>query len=185
MKRKFLIYITALCVINLSAQNDDEVNHPKLLQKLALDIGAIPISVTTGDHPNLSSYSFVLGYQVVKRLDLRINADVFNLFENESDNLNDYDLYERLIGLSLGVKYSVFKGNKYSFIDRASPKFVGKFGVGISPEYSEHESFFYDFSVRACIGSVPYIGIGINQQLYFSIFKSNLSSFYISFGLDF
>jgi hypothetical protein len=185
MKRFLLIIVSTCIMINLNAQRFNETNYPKLFQKLVLDIGAIPFSASIGDNPNMSSYNFSLGYQVTKKLDVRINADVLYQFEYEPNSVPNIYLYDRILGLSLGANLIAFKGKSDTFLEKASFGIVGKFGAGVSPERLEQQSLFYDISFRTYLGNIPYLGLGINHQMYDSSFKTNFSSIYLSFGLDF
>lgn len=185
MKRFFLIIVSTCIMLNLSAQRYNETNYPKLFQKLVLDIGAIPFSAPIGDNPNMSSYNFSLGYQIAKKLDIRINADVLNQFEYKPRFIPDIYLYDKILDLSLGANLNAFNGKSDTFLEKASFGIVGKFGVGVSPEHLEQQSLFYDISFRTYLGNIPYLGLGINHQMYDSSYKSNLVSIYLSFGLDF
>ncbi|MFA5647523.1 MAG: hypothetical protein WC951_04360 [Bacteroidales bacterium] len=187
MKRLFLTAIAASMMLNLSAQRYNETEYPKIFQKLVLDIGATPFSVPIEGNSKISTYNFSLGYQIGKKADIRFNADILNQFENYYTSPNTSGIYfsGRLVNLSLGTSVNIFNGKNDSFLKNISSNLVGKLGIGISPEHKEQESIFYDVSFRTYFGNIPYIGLGINHQMYGSSYKPNSANIYISFGLDF
>jgi hypothetical protein len=180
MKRFFLIIVSTLIVVNLNAQRYNDANYPKLFQKLVLDLGAIPLSVPVNDNVRMTAYNFSLGYQFTKRLDIRMNADVFHQYKYMP---YVFFLYDRILGLSLGANFNAFKGKSGTLLEKTSLGFLGKFGVGVAEK--EQQSLFYDFSARTYFGNIPYVSLGINHQFYDSSYRSNLVSLYVSFGLDF
>lgn len=180
MKKIIMILVSTLVIGNLLAQKEGEINQPKLFQKLVLDIGATPLSSSFGDNLQMTTYNFALGYQVIKRLDLRLNLDVLNIFE-ENINLN---YYERLLGLSFGIGCIAFYGKEETFFKNTSLGFVGKFGAGIEPQSRMQESLFFDISTRAYLGKTPYIGLGINYQITDIFMGADFASLYFTFGID-
>jgi hypothetical protein len=185
MKKLLLIIASASILTNLPAQEGNETGYPKLFQKLVLDIGAVPYGAPIGDNPGMSSYDFSLGYQLTKRFDFRLNADVLNQIEYKPRVFNDTYLYDRLLDLSFGTNFRAFKGKSDTFLEKVSFSVFGKFGAGVSPEHLEQQSLFYDVSVRSYLGNFPYLGLGINHQMYDSSYKPNLVNIYFTFGLDF
>jgi hypothetical protein len=185
MKKIILILVSTIIMCNLFAQKENEIGQQKLLQKLVLDIGATPLSTSFGNNPQLTSYNFSIGYQVIKRLDVRLNLDLLNIFEENSEVNNNLNYYEKLLGLSLGIGCNVLKGKEDSFFKNTSLGFVGKFGAGIAPESREQESLFFDISARAHLGKTPYIGLGINHQITDIFMGEDFTSLYFTFGIDF
>jgi len=184
MKRTIFLVISTLIMGNLHAQKKIETSQPKLFQKLVVDVGAVPLSTSFGN-PQMTSYIFSLGYQVIKRLDVRLNLDLFNVFDKNREVNSSSNYCERLFGLSLGLGYSALKGKGDTFFKNTNLGFVGKFGAGIISESREQESLFFDISARAHISTIPYIGLGINHQMYFSTIEPDLTSLYLAFGIDF
>ena len=179
MKKTVLLLATMLIVGIISAQKPFEEKTAKVFDKLVVDIGAIPFSTSNLQQTQVSAYNLALGYKFSKRFDFRINTDLYNLFD-----ANETNSYERLFGLSLGTNYLLLAGQNNSLLNKADIHLVGKFGAGISPENMEQESLFYDVSMRTYFGK-SYLGIGSNNQLFGSSIKPNLSTLYISFGIDF
>lgn len=184
MKRIIWIIVSTLIVGTINAQEKDANNQIKLFQKLVLDVGATPLSTSFGDNPQLTSYNFSIGYQIIERLDVRLNLDVLNNFEKSKVNGSAYN-YERLLGMSLGLGCTALKGKSDTFIKNTRLGFVGKFGAGINPDSSEQESLFFDIAARAYLGNIPYIGFGINHQITDIFNGSDFTSLYFTFGIDF
>jgi hypothetical protein len=186
MKRTYLIILPILVIGNLFAQEQDDIAQHKLLQKIVIDIGATPLSKSFGDNPHMTSYNFSLGYQINKRLDLRLNLDILNIFSEEINEWNrTLNIYERLLGPSIGIGFIAFNGKDDTFLKNKSLGFVGKFGVGIEPQSRMQESLFFDISTRAYLGKIPFIAIGINRQIT-DVFKgSDFTSLYLAFGINF
>jgi hypothetical protein len=185
MKKIILILVSTIIMCNLFAQKEDEIGQQKLFQKLVLDIGATPLSTSFGDNPQLTSYNFSIGYQVIKRLDVRLSLDLLNIFEENSEVNSNLNSYERLLGLSIGLGCIALKGKDDTFFKNTSLGFVGKFGAGIAPESREQESLFFDISARAHLGKTPYIGLGINHQITDIFMGEDFTSLYFTFGIDF
>lgn len=184
MKRIIWIVVSTLIVGNIYAQEKDLNDQIKLFQKLVLDVGATPLSTSFGDNPQMTSYNFTLGYQIIERLDVRLNLDILNIYEKNSQ-VNSPNYYERLMGMSIGLGCIALKGKSDTFFKNTRLGFVGKFGAGISPESSEQESLFFDISARAYLGKIPYIGLGINHQITDIFNGSDFTSLYFTFGIDF
>lgn len=185
MKRIIWIVVSTLIVGTINAQDKDVNDQIKLFQKLVLDVGATPLSASFGDNPQLTSYNFAIGYQIIERLDVRLNLDVLNNFEKNSEVNSSSYYYERLLGMSLGLSCIALKGKSDTFFKNTRLGFVGKFGAGISPESSEQESLFFDISARVYLGKIPYIGLGINHQITDIFNGSDFTSLYFTFGIDF
>jgi len=183
MKNIILIILSALLIINLSAQEVKKDNYPKILDKLVLDFGAMPMSAPMTGEFNLNSYSISLGYQITDNFDLRINNDMFNIIG--PSYIGDIKVfpYGKVLAFSLGANYRVLRGKGDSFMKNTSLALVGKLGFGLNREFMEQDAFFYDFSVRAYLGKIPYVGIGINQ-IYFDVLDDSLLSLYFTFGID-
>lgn len=185
MKKFMLIFVFTLIIRTLLAQNTAENVQPKLFNKLVLDLGATPASISFGDNTQMTSYNFALGYQVIKRLDIRLNMDVMNFFDNNDQEGSNQKYYERLLGLSIGIGFIAIKGKEDSFFKNTNLGFVGKFGAGIEPASNEQKSLFFDISARAHLGKIPYFGLGINHQISDVFTGSDFTSLYFSFGIDF
>ena len=183
MKNIILIILSALLVINLSAQEVRKDNYPKILDKLVLDFGAMPMSIQLIGEHKLNSYSISLGYQITDNFDLRINNDMFNVIGPSITDGFKVISYEKVLAFSLGANYRVLRGKGDSFMKNTSLALVGKLGFGLNREYMEQNAFFYDFSVRGYLGKIPYVGIGINQ-IYFDVLDDSLLSLYFTFGID-
>ncbi len=184
MIRKALIAVLLVVSISLIAQGQEKDANFKPFNKIVLDLSGTPLSITNADDMQLYAYGLAMGYQFNDRIDIRINVDQF-IFSYKFDDLNsDRYLVDRLIGLSLGSNITVFKPKDDSFFANSTLGLVGKFGAGISPKYREQESLFYDLSLRANIGKVPYIGLGVNHQ-FGDILIENDISLYFTFGLSF
>lgn len=192
MKKSFLIFVSTIIMLSVSAQNEESTGVQKVFQKLVLDVGAAPFSKSIDDERQMYYYNFGLGYQVIKRVDVRLCIDIFDLhnsdyYESPFEYSRSEDACDRLWGMSLGVNYKAFKGKKGTFLDNTSVAFMGKFGTAITVKYSEQESWFYDFSTRLYIGRIPYFGVGINHQNFDTFFgeDSDFTSLYLVFGMDF
>ncbi|MCF8372722.1 MAG: hypothetical protein K9H64_13940 [Bacteroidales bacterium] len=191
MKKSFLIFVSTIIVLSLSAQNEELTGTQKICQKLVLDAGAAPFSQSIDDDRQMFTYNFGFGYQVFKKMDVRLCIDLFDLHQANyySDPVPysvSIDAYHRLWGMALGVNYKAFKGKKGTFLENAGVSFLGKFGTAITVKYSEQESWYYDFSTRIYLGDVPYIGAGMNHHSELLLgMDSGFTSLYLAFGLDF
>ncbi|HIE15657.1 MAG TPA: hypothetical protein EYP69_01910 [Bacteroidales bacterium] len=188
MRTIYSIIIATLITFNLNAQKEKVDNYPKLFKKLVLDIGAVPISISNSNYYKISSYSLGLGYQVTNNFDIRINNEIFTLSEKYDfggySSLAD-KTYRNLWNISLGANYKVLNGKSGTRMENTSLSFVGKFGAGISTEFMEQETLFYDLSVRGYLGRTPYIGIGVNRTFSDYYINRSIMSLYLSFGIDF
>jgi hypothetical protein len=184
MKRVLFLFAATIMTVSLSSQEANKPGQSKFFQKIVLDIGAIPFSTSFGN-PRMTGYNFTLGYQVIKRLDVRFNLDVYNYYDKNREPNYPLHYDEKLIGLSIGLGYVAFKGKDNSFLNHKSISFIGKFGAGISPEDSTQQTLFFDLAARVHLGIIPYISFGFTDQMYFSEIDPDLKSLYISFGIDF
>ncbi len=184
MIRKVLITVLLVASASLIAKSQDKDASFKPFNKIVLDLGAVPMSITNTDDMQFYAYSLALGYQFNDRIDIRINVDQFNFSYQNYEFMSERYSAERLIGLSIGSNVTVFRPKKDSFFANSTLGLVGKFGAGISPKYKEQESLFGDLSLRANIGKVPYFGLGVNYQFYGNTYKENHIGLYFTFGLN-
>ncbi len=176
----------------MNAQTEKADDYPKLLEKLVLDIGTMPVCISNPGVPGIRgmhSYSIALGYQLTNKLDLRINNELYHFvpYLNTSDDglyFGGRPTYDRLWAWSLGANYKAFKGKSGTYMEKTSLAFVGKVGFGLFAENNWNEAIYYDLSVRGYLGKIPYIGLGINQIFVDDLSYSYMLSFYFTFGLD-
>jgi hypothetical protein len=185
MKKIIFIILAALTIYSAMAQNEEKKPCSGLFQKLVVDLGAVPFSISKENNPTYRTYNFALGYQLAKRLDIRFSYDLMTMFVKEpKNNWLNLDYYNRLQCYSLGLNYVALQGKNETFTENKKLTVAGKFGFTAYNDYGE--SFFYDISARIYLDRIPYIGLGMNHQFitdedYFP----EMTSLYLYFGLDF
>ena len=182
MKKAVLILTLSLFNLTVFAQSDQKADKTPL-QRIILDVGATPFQLNISNVGTLKSLNFGLGYEVGKRLDLRINLDL-NAFINQYQYGPYSPYYENEFslkkGMSIGFNYAILNDFKFIY-DDCSLEVLGKFGVDINSK-SEQESFLYDVSVRLKMLDLPYVGIGYNHHI---MDFHDMKGVYCTFGLEF
>lgn len=183
MKKTMLLILAVLISVAAFSQTGTDSKRTPL-QKLIVDVGAIPIQVAFKDKGSLKSFNFALGYEITRKLDLRFNYDLNNFYnQNLFFQNNNQNLITKLTGLSFGVNYNVLNDVKFIY-DHSALDVLAKFGIDIN-DYSEQETLFYDLSVRLKMKDLPYVGIGYNHHIFDSIITRDVKGVYLTFGLEF
>lgn len=182
MKRTLLIIVTLVISITAFSQEGNSTSRTPL-QRVILDVGAVPYEYTINGAGYLRSVNLGIGYEISKRLDLRLNLDFNTFYDMNELGIPSPDFYRNMRALSIGASYSVLNDFKLIY-SHSQLDLSGKFGIDIN-DHSEQESIFYDISARLKFKDIPYVGIGFNHHIFDTMFNSDFSGLYLTIGLEF
>jgi hypothetical protein len=189
MKNFAWIFCAFLISLNGFAQNSEGAERT-VFQRIILDLGHSPYQVTLSDFGTVRSTNMAIGYEITRKVDLRLNVDLNTFYDLQTLGQGMENQYVNTTALSLGVNYNLMEG---IFKGNTSLDVLGKVGIDIIE--STMESLLFDVSARLKFYDMPYIGIGYRQHnievfgIYTppesSPFNHNMAGIYVTFGVEF